>query len=194
MLVGYARVSTADQDLTIQRDALNAAGCEKLFGEKKSGRRADDRLALIEALDFVRSGDTLVVTRLDRLARSTQDLHNLLAGLDAKGVGFRCLAQASVDTNTSSGKLTLAILGAVSAFEADLRAERQAEGIARAKIEGKYKGRLPSVDYAQVAKLRKQGNRPADIARLLRISRTTVYRAIAANQKERSPSMSRCVN
>ena len=109
MLVGYARVSTTDQDLTVQNEALRAAGCEKAFSEKKSGRRSDDRPALSEALDFVRNGDTLIVTRLDRLARSAQDLHNLLANLDAKGVGFRCLAQSGVDTTTSSGKLTLAI-------------------------------------------------------------------------------------
>lgn len=180
MLVGYARVSTTDQDLTVQHDALTAAGCEKIFGEKKSGRRAYDRPALNEALDFARNGDTLIVTRLDRLARSTQDLHNLLAKLDAKGVGFRCLAQTGVDTTTSTGKLTLAILGAVAAFEGDLRAERQAEGIARAKKAGKYKGRSPSIDYATVRKLHSQGNRPTEIAALLGIGRTSVYRALAA--------------
>lgn len=180
MLVGYARVSTTDQDLTVQYDALTAAGCEKMFGEKRSGRRADDRPALNEALDFVRNGDTLIVTRLDRLARSTQDLHNLLAKLDAKGVGFRCLAQSGVDTTTSTGKLTLAILGAVSAFESDLRAERQAEGIARAKqIEGKYRGRAPSIDYDQVRKLHSQGISPTQIASLLKIGRTSVYRALS---------------
>ena len=179
MFVGYARVSSTDQDLTVQHDALTAAGCEKMFGEKKSGRRADDRTALNEALDFVRNGDTLIVTRLDRLARSTQDLHNLLAKLDAKGVGFRCLAQSGVDTTTSTGKLTLAILGAVAAFEADLRAERQAEGLAKAKVAGKYRGRLPSIDYAQVRRLREQGNSPTEIACLLKIGRTSVYRALA---------------
>lgn len=181
MLVGYARVSTTDQDLTVQHDALTAAGCERMFGEKRSGRRADDRPALNEALDFVRNGDTLIVTRLDRLARSTQDLHNLLAKLDAKGVGFRCLAQSGVDTTTSTGKLTLAILGAVAAFETDLRAERQAEGIAKAKTEGKYKGRAPSIDYKQVKKLHAQGISPTDIANLLGIGRTSVYRALSAS-------------
>lgn len=180
MLVGYARVSTTDQDLTVQQDALIAAGCEKMFGEKKSGRRADDRTALSEALDFVRKGDTLIVTRLDRLARSTQDLHNLLAMLDAKGVGFRCLAQSGVDTTTTTGKLTLAILAAVSTFESDLRAERQAEGIAKAKSAGKYRGRSPSINYAQVRKLHGQGNNPTEIAALLGIGRTSVYRALAA--------------
>ena len=108
-------------------------------------------------------------------------MHNLLAKLDAKGVGFRCLAQSGVDTTTSTGKLTLAILGAVSAFETDLRAERQAEGIAKAKsIEGKYKGRSPSIDYAKVRKLHAQGNSPTEIASLLGIGRTSVYRALAS--------------
>jgi len=180
MLVGYARVSTTDQDLTVQDDALKAAGCEKVFSEKMSGRRADDRKALMEALDFARTGDTLIVTRLDRLARSTQDLHNLLAKLDAKGVGFRCLAQSGVDTTTSTGKLTLAILGAVAAFETDLRAERQAEGIAKAKAEGKYRGRSRSADYDKVNKLHGQGISPTEIASLLGVGRTTVYRALAA--------------
>lgn len=180
MFVGLARVSTTDQDLTVQSDALKAAGCDKIFGEKKSGRRADDRPTLREALDFVRTGDTLIVTRLDRLARSTQDLHNILAELDSKGVGFRCLAQTGVDTTTSTGKLTLAILGAVAAFETDLRAERQAEGIARAKAEGKYHGRSRSADYDQINRLRRQGISPTEIAGLLGVGRTTVYRALAA--------------
>jgi len=180
MLVGYGRVSSLEQDLTIQDDALRSAGCERIFSEKKSGRRADDRPELAEALEFVRSGDTLIVTRLDRLARSAQDLHNILAKLDEKGVGFRCLAQNGVDTTTSSGKLTLAILGAVAAFETDLRAERQAEGIAKAKGEGKYKGRARSADYAQITKLHGQGINPTEIANLLGVGRTTVYRALAA--------------
>ncbi len=181
MLVGYARVSTKDQDLTVQHDALAAAGCETIFSEHRSGRRANDRESLADMLRHVRKGDTLIVTRLDRLARSTQDLHNILAKLDESGVGFRCLSQSGVDTTTSTGKLTLAILGAVAAFEADLRAERQAEGIARAKkIEGKYKGRSPSIDYAKVRKLHAQGISPTEIATLLGIGRTSVYRALAA--------------
>lgn len=180
MIVGYARVSTTDQDLTVQNEALANAGCERLFAEKKSGRRADDRPKLNEALDFVRNGDTLIVTRLDRLARSTQDLHNILAKLEQKGVGFRCLSQQGVDTTTSTGKLTVAILGAVAAFEGDLRAERQAEGIAKAKAAGKYQGRSPSIDYVQVKRLHSRGNSPTEIAGLLGIGRTSVYRALSA--------------
>jgi DNA invertase Pin-like site-specific DNA recombinase len=180
MLVGYARVSTIDQDLTVQYDALNESGCERVFSEKRSGRSAQDRPALSDVLEFVREGDTLIVTRLDRLARSTQDLHNLLATLEAKRVGFRCLAQSGVDTTTSTGKLTVAILGAVAQFEADLRAERQAEGIAKAKAAGKYRGRSRSTDYAQVKKLHVQGISPTEIASLLGLGRTTVYRALSA--------------
>ena len=106
MLVGYARVSTKDQDLTVQHEALKESGCEIIFSEHRSGRRADDREALSEALRHVRQGDTMLVTRLDRLARSTQDLHNILAKLEGKGVGFRCLSQSGVDTTTSTGKVT----------------------------------------------------------------------------------------
>jgi DNA invertase Pin-like site-specific DNA recombinase len=180
MLVGYARVSTKDQSLTVQHEALTEAGCETIFSEQLSGRRSGDRDALADMLRHVRRGDTLIVTRLDRLARSTQDLHNILAALDERGVGFRCLAQCGVDTTTSTGKLTLAILGAVAAFEADLRAERQAEGIAKAKEEGRYKGRSASIDYGQVKKLHAQGVSPTEIAKLLGVGRTSVYRALAA--------------
>lgn len=184
MLVGYGRVSAKDQDLTIQHEALQAAGCEVVFSEQRSGRRANDREALADMLRHVRKGDILIVTRLDRLARSTQDLHNILAALDERGVGFRCLAQNGVDTTTSTGKLTLAILGAVAAFETDLRAERQAEGIARAKQMGKYRGRSPSIDYRQVRKLHSQGISPTEIAGLLKIGRTSVYRALQTSPSE----------
>jgi DNA invertase Pin-like site-specific DNA recombinase len=181
MRIGYARVSSTGQDLTVQEEALLAAGCEKVFSEKRSGRTAADRPALQDAIEFARPGDTIFVTRLDRWARSTQDLHNLLARLDAKGVGFTCLAQSGVDTTNSSGKLVLAILGAVSSFETDLRAERQREGIARARqIPGKYRGRSPAIDYAQVKKLHDKGVSPTEIAALLSIGRTSVYRALAA--------------
>jgi DNA invertase Pin-like site-specific DNA recombinase len=164
MLIGYARVSSTGQDLTVQEEALRAAGCEQIYAEKRSGRSA-------------------VVTRLDRFARSTQDLHNLLATLETKGVGFRCITQAGVDTTTPTGKLTLSILGAVASFEADLRAERQAEGIAKAKQEGRYKGRSASIDYGRVKKLHLQGISPTEIAGLLGIGRTSVYRALAAGER-----------
>ena len=180
MLIGYGRVSSTTQSLAVQVDALKNAGCERIFTEKRSGRDAEGREALHEAIDFAREGDTVVVTRLDRWARSVRDLHNLLARLDEKGVGFRCLNQAEVDTTTSTGKLTLAILGAVSQFEVDLRAQRQREGIEKAKAEGRYRGRSKSIDYAQVKRLRSQGITPTEIAKLLGVGRTSVYRALAS--------------
>lgn len=183
MLVGYARVSDArTQDLAVQEGALKNAGCERVFSEKRSGREADSRPVLQEAIAFCRSGDTILVTRLDRWARSTRDLHNLLAALDEKGVGFRCIAQPEVDTTTPGGKLTLAVLGAVASFELDLRAQRVREGIEKAKlVPGKYVGRKPSIDYGQVQRLHQQGIRPSEIATLMKIGRTSVYRALMGN-------------
>ena len=182
MLVGYARVSSVGQSLDVQLDILNEAGCEKVFSEKRSGRTTDGREALLECLDFVRVGDTLVVTRLDRLARSVADLFSIIDRLQAKGVQFRCLQQSGVDTDSSTGRLMLAVLGAVAAFEADIRKERQTEGIVRAKAAGVYKGRKPSVNAGHVRQLHEAGKRPAEIARELGIGRASVYRALAATE------------
>src|SRR5687767_6345034 len=121
MLIGYARVSSTGQSLDVQTDALTAAGCEKIYAEKKSGRSAADRTELARALDQLRHGDTFVVTRLDRLARSVADLHRLIEQIATAGAAFRCLQQGGVDTATSTGKLMLAILGAVAEFENDIR-------------------------------------------------------------------------
>ncbi|MBW6528197.1 recombinase family protein [Sphingomonas sp. RHCKR7] len=180
MLVGYARVSSVGQSLDVQLDLLAKAGCEKVFSEKRSGRSTTDRQALADCIDFVREGDVLVVTRLDRLARSVVDLFTILERLDAKKIGFRCLQQSGVDTDSSTGRLMLAILGAVAAFEADIRKERQADGIAKAKAAGVYKGRKPSVDVARVRELHEAGKRAAEIARELGIGRASVYRAIGS--------------
>ena len=126
MLVGYARVSSGTQSLEVQLDALREAGCEKIFSEKRSDTSTSSRDALAEALDFVRDGsDTLVVTRLDRLARSADDLHAIVAKLSLKGVGFKCLQQGGMDTNTSTGKLLLGVLASIAEFETDIRKERQ---------------------------------------------------------------------
>ncbi|HUD30315.1 MAG TPA: recombinase family protein [Novosphingobium sp.] len=181
MLVGYARVSSAGQSLEVQLDALRAAGCDKIFQEKKSGTSAEGRDALADALDFVRDGDTLMVTRLDRLARSSVDLHNIIERISAKGVKFRCLQQAGVDTDSGMGKLVLAILGAVAAFETDIRKERQREGIEKAKAKGVYKGRKPSVEGDAVRLLRAEGVGPSEIAKRLGIGRASVYRALKAD-------------
>ncbi|EKU75837.1 MULTISPECIES: recombinase family protein [Sphingobium] len=180
MLVGCGRVSSHSQSLDIQQEALTAAGCEKIFAEKMSGRSTTDRDQLALALDFVREGDTLVVTRLDRLARSVGDLHQIIEKLTAKGVAFRCLNQSGVDTDTSMGRLLIGVLSAVAAFEADIRHERQMEGVAKAKAAGKYKGRPPSIDPAKVKELKDAGMGAAAIARKMGIGRASVYRALAA--------------
>ncbi|QDM40363.1 recombinase family protein [Altererythrobacter sp. TH136] len=178
MLIGYARVSSTGQSVEAQVDALRAAGCQKIYSEKVSGRSTKDRPELGRALDQAREGDTLVVTRLDRLARSVGDLHSIMARVQAEDVAFRCLQQGGVDTSTSTGKLTLAILGAVAEFENDIRRERQRDGIERAKERGVYRGRKPSIDPAAVKDLKDSGLGPAAIARKLGISRASVYRAL----------------
>lgn len=176
MLVGYARVSSVGQSLDLQREQLKAAGCEKLFEEKRSGRTAADRVELQAALEFVREGDTLVVTRLDRLARSITDLRQMVDGLAVKGVGFRCLQQGALDTTRSDGKLLLNILGSFAEFEADIRRERQMEGIAKAKAAGVYQGRKASIDTSGIRAALESGERPAHIAKRLGIARSSVYR------------------
>lgn len=180
MMVGYCRVSSEGQSLDIQLEALKAAGCEKVFSEKMSGRSTKDREQLAHALDFVRDGDSLIVTRLDRLARSVGDLHQIVERLTEKKVAFRCLNQSGVDTDSSTGKLMLAILGAVAAFENDIRRERQLEGIEKAKAEGRYKGRPASIDPNRVKELHQNGFGAAQIARELKIGRASVYRLLAA--------------
>jgi len=180
MLVGYARVSSEGQSLDIQNEALAKAGCEKVFAEKMSGRSASDRIELANAIDFVRDGDTLVVTRLDRLARSVGDLHQIIEKLAAKSVQFKCLSQPGVDTDTSTGKLMIGILGAVAAFENDIRRERQLEGIERAKAAGKYKGRPPTIDPQAIKAMHGKGLGASQIAREMGIGRASVYRALAA--------------
>ena len=179
MLVGYGRVSSSGQSLDIQLEALKAAGCEKVFAEKVSGRSTQDRDQLAAALDFVREGDTLIVTRLDRLARSVGDLHRIIEKLTDKGVQFRCLNQSGVDTDSSTGKLMMSILGAVAQFESDIRRERQLEGIAKAKAAGKYRGRPHTIDPDRVKELRASGMGPAQIAREMNIGRASVYRMLA---------------
>lgn len=180
MQIGYARVSSVGQSLDIQREQLQAAGCERIFEEKRSGRSAADRAALKEALRFAREGDTLVVTRLDRLARSITDLREIVDGLSAKGVGFRCLQQGALDTTRSDGKLMLNILGSFAEFEADLRRERQMEGIAKAKERGVYKGRKPSLDAEGIAKALAAGGSPTAVAKRFGVARSSVYRLAQA--------------
>ncbi|WP_371741645.1 recombinase family protein [Novosphingobium sp. 9U] len=178
MLVGYARVSSVGQSLDLQVQALKDAGCQKVYQEKRSGKSGTERPELTKALDQAREGDTLVVTRLDRLARSVGDLHAIMGRLTAEGVSFRCLQQGGVDTSSSTGKLMLAILGAVAEFENDIRRERQKDGIEKAKAQGVYKGRPATIDAAKVQALKASGMGAAAIAREMGIGRASVYRVL----------------
>ncbi len=175
--IGYARVSTTDQDLAIQVDALKAAGCEVIRSEKRSGTTTEGRAELQTVLDFLRLGDVLMVTRIDRLARSIGDLQDIVRALRAKGAVLRATEQP-IDTSTAAGKCFLDMLGVFAEFETNLRRERQLEGIAKAKANGVYKGRKPSIDRAEVAQLRAEGLGPSAIAAKLGIGRASVYRAL----------------
>ena len=174
---GYARVSTTDQDLSIQNAALRAAGCEMVRAEKVTGTTREGRTELGVLLDFLRSGDTLVVTRIDRLARSIGDLQDIVRALKAKGVTLRATEQP-IDTGTAAGKAFLDMLGVFAEFETNLRKERQLEGIAKAKAAGIYKGRVSSVDTAKVRLFRDESHKPVEIASRLGIGRASVYRAL----------------
>jgi DNA invertase Pin-like site-specific DNA recombinase len=176
MLIGYARVSSISQSLDLQLEALAASGCEKVFAEKRSGTTTDGRDALEQALEFAREGDTLIVTRLDRLARSMLDLKQIVAGLASKGVTFRCLQQGAIDTTRSDGKLLLNILASFAEFETDLRRERQRDGIDKAKAAGVYKGRPVSIEGDKIRAMRADCVGPAAIAKALGIGRASVYR------------------
>lgn len=179
MLVGYARTSTVEQaaGLEAQERDLGALGCERVFSERVSS--VAKRAALAEALAFVRKGDTLVVTKPDRLARSMTDLVAIVGSLKAKGVALRILSM-DMDTSTPTGGLMLNVLGAVAEFERTMMLERQREGIAKAKAEGKYQGRAPTAQRQaeDVRKLKAEGVRPVDIARRLGIGRASVYRIL----------------
>jgi DNA invertase Pin-like site-specific DNA recombinase len=174
-LIGYARVSTEDQDCTIQEAALRSAGCTVVRSEKKSGTSRNGRTELETVLSFLRSGDTLVVTRIDRLARSLMDLEGIVAELKGKGVHLKALEQP-VDTSTPAGKAFLQMLGVFAEFETSLRRERQLEGIAKAKQAGVYTGRKPSIDGATIRAALDAGEKPSALAKRLGIARSSVYR------------------
>lgn len=184
MLIGYARVSTADQDLALQREALERAGCEKLFTDKASGARVD-RPGLAEALLFVRGGDTLVIWKLDRLGRSISGLITLAATLSERQVDFRSLTDG-FDTATPSGRLLFHILASVAEMERELIKERTIAGLAAARARGGTGGGRKSVltpeklDCAR--KLLAAGDKPAKVAKLLQVGRSTFYRHFPGNQ------------
>ena len=184
MLIGYARTSTVEQraGYEAQLTALDAAGCDKVFQEQVSS--VAKRVQLDAALDFAREGDTLVVTKLDRLARSVADLLKINAALDTKGVALRII-DLSIDTATATGKLLFTMVGAIAEFERALMLERQREGIAKAKAEGKYKGRKPTAraKTAEIVALRRQGVSPNKIATDLHIGRSSVFRILAEGRE-----------
>jgi DNA invertase Pin-like site-specific DNA recombinase len=175
--IGYARVSTTDQDMTIQIEALKAAGCDVIRQEKASGTTTEGRAELRTVLDFLRKGDVLVVTRIDRLARSIGDLQDIVRTVKARGANLKATEQP-IDTGTAAGKCFLDMLGVFAEFETNLRKERQLEGIAKAKAAGVYKGRPVSIDAAAVRKLKQDGLGASEIAKALKIGRASVYRVL----------------
>ncbi|WP_394026711.1 recombinase family protein [Xanthobacter flavus] len=188
MLVGYARTSTTEQEagLEAQRRDLDAAGCGKVFAEHVSS--VGDRDRLKQALEFVREGDTLVITKIDRLARSTIHLWEIVRDLDAKGVGLRVLNLGGevVDTKSATGRLILTIFAGFAQFEREMMLERQREGIAKAKAEGKYLGRKPTAraKSEEVLKLHREGKTPTEIAAAVGIGRGSVYRIVQGQGAE----------
>lgn len=184
MIVGYARTSTTDQEagLAAQERDLTAAGVVKLYAEQVSSVAVRERLAAV--LDFVRDGDVLMVTKPDRLARSTGELLEIVESLTVKGVGLVILSMGGerLDTRNPTAKLMLTILAGVATWEREIMLERQREGIAKAKADGKYRGRAPTAmrQAQDVRQLRDDGVAPSDIAKRLGIARASVYRALAA--------------
>ncbi|NOT70621.1 MAG: recombinase family protein [Hyphomicrobium sp.] len=176
-VIGYARTSTVEQAAGFEAQVreLEAVGATKIFKEQVSS--VSHRAQLDALIDFVREGDTVIVTKLDRLARSMRDLLEIVAQIEKKGAGLRILAM-NLDTTTATGKLMLNVLGSVAEFERSMMLERQAVGIAKAKAEGKYRGRQPTArrQAGQVEALLEQGLGPVDIARKLGIARSSVYR------------------
>ncbi|TRL37583.1 recombinase family protein [Methylosinus sporium] len=177
MLLGYARVSTTDQDLALQLDALRAAGCERIFEEKASGAK-EDRPELARLLDHARTGDVLVVWKLDRLARSLKQLVLVLEDLGARGVGFRCLAPA-IDTTTPEGRLLYSITGAFAEFERAIIQQRTRAGLKAALARGRKGGRRKVLSDDDLVKARAMLRDPlisvASVAKVLGVARTTLY-------------------
>jgi DNA invertase Pin-like site-specific DNA recombinase len=176
-IIGYARVSTTDQDCSIQEDALIKGGASIIRSEEKSGTTTEGRDELALVLDFLREGDTLLVTRIDRLARSLGDLEGIVGQLRAKGAHLKATEQP-IDTATPAGRAFLQMLGVFAEFETAIRKERQLEGIAKAKAKGVYKGRKPTVPVEEVQRLKAQGLGASVIAKQLGIARSSVYEAL----------------
>jgi DNA invertase Pin-like site-specific DNA recombinase len=181
-LVGYARVSTDDQEAQLQTDALTAAGCRRIFTDKASGKNTN-RPELAAALDYLREGDSLCVWKLDRFARSLIDLVTMVDALAARGVGFKVLtgAMASIDPNTPDGRLMLQVVGAMAEFERSLIKDRTRAGLAAARAQGRVGGRPRALDDDKLAIFRDRrakGESITAIAEALKVSRATLYRQL----------------
>ena len=178
-LIGYARVSSNDQDTSIQAAALRKAGCAVVRVEKASGKSREGRDELASILEFIRPGDVLVVTKLDRLGRNTRDALNLVHELDERGACLRVLEPA-IDTCGPMGRMVLTVLGMVAEMELSFLKDRQRAGIEAAKAKGVYKGRPPTFDRAKILELRKQGMGATAIAEAVGCKRGNVYKVLAA--------------
>ena len=176
---GYARVSTLDQSTSVQREALSKANCDRIYEESASGTTRYGREELQRVLEVLREGDTLVITRIDRLARSMKDLQDIVYDLKQRRVYLEATEQP-IDTSTAAGKAFLDMLGVFAEFETNLRKERQLEGIAKAKIKGVYKGGAPlSLEKKEtVCRLYRQGMKPAQIVRESAVGKTSVFKII----------------
>ena len=184
MIIGYARCSSQGQSLDAQLDAVSAAGADLIYSEKESGVKTD-RPELAQALKCLQAGDVLLVTRLDRLARSTLDLHTILARVSAAGAGFRSLGEPMIDTTSPHGRLLLAMLGAMAEFERTLILSRTSEGRRRAMAQGVRFGPRPKLSAIQIAEARRrvaEGETPTHVAAVMGVSRQTVSRAVGAIQ------------
>ena len=186
MHIGYARISTHDQTLALQRDALEKADCDRIFTDTVSGTKAE-RKGLEEALSHLREGDTLVVWRLDRLGRSLRHLIDTITELHGRGVGFKSL-QENIDTTTSGGKLVFHIFGALAEFEREIIKERTQAGLASARSRGKVGGRPKALSIKEVQMLNNMAADKSltvsDVCKTLGIGRTTFYRYVKSGEKD----------
>lgn len=183
MLVGYARVSTDDQNLEQQRAALTEAGCKKIYEEKVSGAKRD-RVQLERMLDHLRDTDVVVITRLDRLARSTRDLLDIAERLNVLGAGLRSIAEPWADTTSPAGRMVLTVFGGIAEFERALIHQRTSTGRSIAKQKGVRFGRPPALKAEQVAlgqKLLDEGNSPREVAKALNVHSSTIYRVLRSS-------------
>ncbi|WP_436664514.1 recombinase family protein (plasmid) [Alicyclobacillus acidoterrestris] len=185
MLIGYARVSTQDQHLELQHDALRNAGCERIYEDIASGAKAS-RPGLDEALQYLRKGDTLVVWKLDRLGRSLKHLIEVVTELSERGVGFKSL-QENIDTTTPGGKLIFHVFGALAEFEREIIRERTNAGLNAARARGRLGGRPRAMDEKKVQMAKRLLSDPSnsidDVCKILQVSRTTLYRYVRPNSK-----------